>query len=164
MKPFTAEYYDKGNDHPCYKCAPCVKHRPYDPDKCQVYTNGWKKLKKIVRVQHRVVKLWIKWNRVLESGWKQNEWCKITLMSLWMCGPMLKNSPYGSPFFLVWVENTLGSCLREPYLHEYTGHCDVIWKISQLPRIQRTLGQLAHAITGFGSPYVTTCDSTFWLF
>ena len=38
MRSFTAENYDKGNDHPCYKCAPRVKHRPYD--KCQVCKNG----------------------------------------------------------------------------------------------------------------------------
>ena len=49
----AGRWFDKGNNQPCYKCAPCVKHRPYD--KCHVCSNGWQKLKKIVRVQYRLV-------------------------------------------------------------------------------------------------------------
>ena len=54
-----------------------------------------------------------------------------------------------------------GVASEKPFLHEYTELCDVVRKISQLPRVQSTLGHSMHAITVCGSPYVTHCDSTF---
>ena len=53
-----------------------------------------------------------------------------------------------------------GVASEKPFLHEYTELCDVVRKISQLPRVQSTLGHSMHAITVCGSPYVTHCDST----
>ena len=85
-------------------------------------------------------------------------WCKITLLVR-----------ADAEIIGLWEPILPGMCRKyfgelpqkNLFLHEYTEICDVIRKISQLPRVQSTLGHSMHAITVCGSPYVTHCDSTF---
>ena len=97
---YTNKTTAKGVDHPCYKCAQCVRNRLYDPEKCQVCLMWLEKIKENGVEAKQCCDLWVKWNRSLVSIWKHN---KVVM--------------YADPKvdMIVW-ENAEKFALWEPYL------------------------------------------------